>query len=121
LIKEKAITSREALAELWLAIGELMPYPCDPDLSDVSAINICPMPSNCRAGGESKRQSILIRFGPRGLGMYQCSSDVMRQRVRDDVVYVVTMMLRAYNLRLHSSRTKGGPFVIDCELVLRPQ
>jgi len=53
--------------------------------------------------------------------MYQCASDVARQRTRDDVVYVVTMMLRAYNLGLHSSRAKDGPFVIDCELVLFPE
>jgi hypothetical protein len=53
--------------------------------------------------------------------MYQESSDVARRRARDDVVYVVTMMLRAWNLGLHSSRAKGAPFVIDCALVLHPE
>jgi len=31
------------------------------------------------------------------------------------------MMLRAWNLGLHSSRAKEAPFVIDCELVLYPE
>jgi hypothetical protein len=53
--------------------------------------------------------------------MYQRSSDATRQRAREDVVYVVMMMLRAWNLGLHSSRAKGAPFVIDCELVLHPE
>ncbi len=121
MIRQREITSGQALAELWVAIGDLMPFPCDPDLNDAFAINICPMPTCGHTRGGSIRQPILIRFGPKGLAMYQCSSEVTRHRVRDDVVYVVTMMLRAYNLRLHSSRTSDGPFVIDCELVLHPE
>ena len=120
MIRQREITSGQAIAELWVAIGDLMPFPCTPDLMDAFAINICPMPTRDHSGGESIRQSILIRFGQKGLAMYQCSSEAMRRRVRDDVVYVVTMMLRAYNLRLHASRTSDGPFVIDCELVLHP-
>ena len=120
MIRQREMTSGQALAELWVAIGDLMPFPCNPDLNDAFAINIRPMPACGLSRGESRRQPILIRFGQRGLAMYQCSSDAMRHRVRDDVVYVVTMMLRAYNLRLHASRQSDGPFVIDCELVLHP-
>jgi hypothetical protein len=100
---------------------ELMPFPCDPDWNDAFAINIHPRLTNRRPASEFKQQSIVIRFGKRGLGMYQCASGATRQRTRDDVVYVVTMMLRAYNLGLHSSRAKDVPFVIDCELVLFPE
>jgi hypothetical protein len=100
---------------------ELMPFPCDPDWNDAFAINVRPRLSNHRPGSEFNRHSIVIRFGKRGLGMYRCASDVTRQRTRDDVVYVVTMMLRAYNLGLHESRVRDLPFVIDCELVLFPE
>lgn len=121
LIKPRELTSEQALAELWGAIAELMPFLCEPEWNDESAINVHPSLSNRPSNGEFKRQSIVIRFGHRGLGMYQESSDAARQRARDDVVYVVTMMLRAWNLGLHSSRAKGVPFVIDCELVLYPE
>jgi len=121
LINAKEVSCGQALTELWDAIMELMPFPCDPDWNEAFAINVHPRLSNRRPGDEPTRQSIEVRFGRRGLGMYQCASDVARQRTRDDVVYVVTMMLRAYNLGLHSSRAKDGSFVIDCELVLFPE
>ena len=121
LTTTRELTSGQALAELWGAIVELMPFPCEPDWNDASVINVRPTLSNRRSNGEFKRKSIVIRFGHRGLEMYQGSNDVMRQRARDDVAYVVTMMLRAYNLGLHSRRTKDAPFVIDCELVLHPE
>jgi hypothetical protein len=117
----KEVSCGQALTELWDAIAGLMPFPCDPELNDAFAINVRPRPSNCRPGSEFIRQSIVIRFGKRGLSMYQCASDGTRQRTRDDVAYVVTMMLRAYNLGLHSSRARDAPFVIDCELVLFPE
>jgi len=120
LIRQREITSGQALAELWVAIGDLMPFPCNPDLNDAFAINMCPMPTCDHSRGEYARQPIRIRFGQKGLAMYQCSSEALRHRIREDVVYVVTMMLRAYNLRLHASRMSDGPFVIDCELVLHP-
>ena len=121
LIKPRELTSEQALAELWGVIVELMPFPCEHDWNDESAINIHPSLSNCGSNGKFKRQSIVIRFGQRGLGMYQQSSEATRQTAREDVVYVVTMMLRAWNLGLHSSRSKDVPFVIDCELVLHPE
>lgn len=121
MTRPKEVSCGQALTELWDAIVELIPFPCDPDWKDAFAVNVCPRPSNRRPGGEFKRQPIVIRFGKRGLGMYQCASDATRQRTRDDVVYVVTMMLRAYNLGLHSSRARDVPFVIDCELVLFPE
>jgi len=121
LIRPRELTSSQALAELWGAIVELMPFPCEPEWNHESTINVRPSSSTCCCDGESNRRSIAIRFGSRGLGMYKKSSDATRQRARDDVVYVVTMMLRAWNLGLHSSRAKGTPFVIDCELVLHPE
>ena len=121
LIRPREITSELALGELWGAIVDLMPFPCEPEWNDESAINVRPSMSNRHCNGEFERQAILIHFGHRGLGMYQYSSDVTRQRTREDVVYVVTMMLRAYNLGLYSSRAKDGPFVIDCERVLFPE
>ena len=108
----------QALTELWDAIVELIPFPCDPDWKDAFAVNVCPRPSNRRPGGEFKRQPIVIRFGKRGLGMYQCASDATRQRTprrcrlcgNDDAACLP-------NLGLHSSRARDVPFVIDCELV----
>ena len=121
LFKPRELTSEQALAELWEAIADLMPFPCEHEWNEEAAVSVRPRFSNGGSLGEFKRQSIVIRFGHRGLEMYQGANDVMRQRARDDVAYVVTMMLRAYNLGLHSRRTKDAPFVIDCELVLHPE
>ena len=103
------------------AIVELIPFPCKPEWNDESAINVRPTLSNRRSNGAIERRSIVIRFGHRGLGMYERSGDAIRQRARDDVVYVGTIMLRAWNLGHHCSRAKDAPFAIDCELVLHPE
>ena len=92
-IREAGAGSELALGELWGAIVDLMPFPCEPEWNDESAINVRPSMSNRHCNGEFERQAILIHFGHRGLGMYQYSSDVTRQRTREDVVYVVTMIL----------------------------
>jgi len=121
LFKPRELTSEQALAELWEAIADLMPFPCEHEWNEEAAVSVRPRFSNGGSLGEFKRQSIVVRFGRRGLEMYKEASDTTRQRLRDDVVYVVSMMLRAWNLGLHSSRAKEAPFVIDCELVLYPE
>jgi hypothetical protein len=114
------ITRGQAFTELWGAISELMPYPCECSWNDPATIHVAPRQLDGRAAGAAIRTPIAIRFGQRGLAMYQGANDLMRQHVRDDVVYVVTLMVRAYNLGLHSARDKATPFVIDCELLLHP-
>jgi len=120
LTKPMEISRAEAVTELWNAICELMPFPCEFSWSELAAIDVSPKSSKGRPAGAAARTPIVIHFGQRGMTHYQAANDVMRQRVRDDVVYVVTTMLRGYNLGLHATKHRSQPFVIDCELLLQP-
>ena len=123
MIKPTEISRATALAELSGALAELMPFPCDADWDSAGALRATPRERRPRSGAiliRAAHQPIVIRFGQHGIDLYQCGNELMRLRMRDDVVYVVSMMLRAYNLGLHSARLREIPFIIDCELLLHP-